>query len=701
MLLGATNIANLFQSQAPSPAPPGPPVPPVPGTGPSEERRPSHDDIQVTRTLGHRHATRSRTRTRSRVHLRGAYERGAHAPAGWSRYSPEEHPLAPHNLAKRGYHTFTCLRVPFHVNKRYSFVRELGVGAYGCVALAHDSETDQEVAIKKVANVFGREVLTRRALREVATLECLVGCSNVTELLDFDTSFVEFSEIYLVLRASDADLSQIIRSNQTLTEAHIKYFMVQLLRAIHYMHSIHILHRDLKPGNLLVNADCTLRVCDFGMARAFSCQPCEHSAISKVKDHQGCRLSDSTESPDSAGSQNSDTSLDVRNECAGQSSPRTLEINGSRPPSPYGASSRQVSSRFPSPSVAEDEDPMLQQIDTSGPIQFPGGPLTEYVATRWYRAPEVMLCFRGGYGPAMDMWSVGCIFAELLGGKPLFPGKDYMDQLALIRNVLGSPSSPVIEKIGSQKAKEHMESLPPCEKQSWSSLFPDAPEPAIDLLSRILHWDPSKRISAGEALAHPWLKRYRQASFSVKFPEPFSRFYDVELIRTPGEFKEALERESALVRETQAARKAESDKLAESAMSEDEQKSTGRSDQEMAHPPFATSTSPKHEWGAHTRPSSSQSGSTCEPSLGMQPYDWTPPSSFDSEPGMPVHLDHDESAAKHVQAPPLPDHQPAERVRNEHIVTPPEETPDQKKVQRKKSSEFSILNRARALMSWT
>ena len=615
MLLGAQQIANFFQSQPASPAsqqqqqPAGAPRP--------KERRASNDDIVGPRALWQRHATRSRTRTRSRVHLRGAYERSSHATSSRSRPLPDDHPLTAQNLAKRGYHTFQCLRVPFHVKKRYTFKRELGIGAYGCVALAYDAETHQDVAIKKVANVFGRELLTRRALREVTSLHYLRGCHNVSELLEFDTSFIEFSEIYLVLKASDADLSQIIRSNQTLTEAHIKYFMVQLLRAIHYMHSVHLLHRDLKPGNLLVNADCSLRVCDFGMARAFACPASAHNELRKEKAPMERTGSDES---DLGVAHPSGELLDAVPESGGGSSPETLDIGGSRAPSPCGASSRPHSSHFQLHASGEDEG--LKRIDTSGPIQFPGGPLTEYVSTRWYRAPEVMLCFQNGYGPPMDMWSVGCIFAELLNGKPLFPGKDYIDQLALIRQVLGAPSEQVIERIGSPKAKEHMQSLPLCSKVPWKTVLPNTPEPALDLLARLLHWDPSKRISAGEALAHPWLARYRDASFAIKMPEPFNRFDEVEMIRTPSEFKDALERESAIIDHERGPR----------AISSWDDGQTDSS-QVMVSP------ASKQEWTSHTRSGSPRSESTMDThkGLGMHTYDWTPPSSFDSEPGTPVH----------------------------------------------------------------
>lgn len=130
-----------------------------------------------------------------------------------------------------------------------------------------------------------------------------------------------------------ADLHQIIRSGQTLTNAHVQYFLYQLLRGCKYIHSANVIHRDLKPGNLLVNADCELKICDLGLSRAF-----ERSTI-----------------------------------------------------------------------PGEGEESVSH--------------LTEYVATRWYRAPEIMLSFRR-YGTGIDVWSIGCILGELLGGKPMFKGRE-------------------------------------------------------------------------------------------------------------------------------------------------------------------------------------------------------------------------------------------------------------------------------------
>lgn len=169
-----------------------------------------------------------------------------------------------------------------------------------------------------------------------------------------------FNEIFISQELMEADLHQIIRSEQPLSDAHYQYFIYQICRGLKYIHSANVLHRDLKPGNviliignLLVNADCELKICDFGLARG---------------------LTD-----------------------------------------------------------AQD-------------IGF----MTEYVATRWYRAPEIMLAFRN-YTKAIDMWSVGCILAELLGSKPLFKGRDYVDQLNQILGILGTPDDQTLNRIGSDR----------------------------------------------------------------------------------------------------------------------------------------------------------------------------------------------------------------------------------------------------------
>lgn len=130
--------------------------------------------------------------------------------------------------------------------------------------------------------------------------------------------------------------------------------------------------------------------------------------------------------------------------------------------------------------------------------------MTQYVATRWYRAPEIMLSFRH-YDKSVDIWSVGCIFAELLGRSPLFPGKDYMHQLRLIIDVIGTPNDQDIEYIESEKALRFIRSLPKKNPIPWRKLYPNASNLALDLLGQMLQFDPRKRCSVEDALSHPYL----------------------------------------------------------------------------------------------------------------------------------------------------------------------------------------------------
>ncbi|KIY48786.1 Pkinase-domain-containing protein [Fistulina hepatica ATCC 64428] len=133
--------------------------------------------------------------------------------------------------------------------------------------------------------------------------------------------------------------------------------------------------------------------------------------------------------------------------------------------------------------------------------------MTEYVATRWYRAPEVMLTFKE-YTRAIDMWSVGCVLAEMLSGKPLFPGRDYHHQLSLILDVLGTPSIDDFYAITSSRSREYIRALPFRKKRNFRQLFPDANPLAVDLMEKCLTFSPKRRIDVGEALKHPYLQPY-------------------------------------------------------------------------------------------------------------------------------------------------------------------------------------------------
>ncbi|KNE62993.1 CMGC/MAPK/P38 protein kinase [Allomyces macrogynus ATCC 38327] len=155
--------------------------------------------------------------------------------------------------------------------------------------------------------------------------------------------------------------------------------------------------------------------------------------------------------------------------------------------------------------------------------------MTGYVSTRYYRAPEIMLTWQK-YDNAVDIWSVGCIFAEMLTGKPLFPGKDHVNQFSIITELLGSPPENVVNTICSENTLKFVKSLPPREKQPFAEAFPDQDPVALDLLEKMLVFDSKERVTAAEALAHPYLALYHDESDEPVAESQFDwSFTDAEL----------------------------------------------------------------------------------------------------------------------------------------------------------------------------
>jgi len=297
----------------------------------------------------------------------------------------------------------------FEVDERYEVKKGVGQGAYGLICAANDTQTNEQVAVKKITNAFEDAIDCKRMLREMRLLRHF-NHENVLALKDIMVpppgAISEWKDVYLVTELMDTDLHYIIHSKQSLSDDHIQYFVYQILRGLKAVHSAKVLHRDLKPGNLLVNKNCDLKICDFGLARG---------------------------------------------------------------------------------------------VDQNGSQQ-----LTEYVVTRWYRAPE-LLVENETYGPEIDVWSVGCILAEFLGRKALFPGRDYLMQLRLIIETLGSPTPEDLSIISNPQAVEYIKNLPKKPRVPFSTLYPNASAEAIDLVEKMLVFDPRKRISAAKALEHKYL----------------------------------------------------------------------------------------------------------------------------------------------------------------------------------------------------
>ncbi|KAJ8901844.1 hypothetical protein NDN08_004049 [Rhodosorus marinus] len=150
--------------------------------------------------------------------------------------------------------------------------------------------------------------------------------------------------------------------------------------------------------------------------------------------------------------------------------------------------------------------------------------LTVYVATRWYRAPEIMLSCPS-YSKAVDVWSVGCILAEILGREPLFPGRDVIHQLNLVTDKIGKPTDEDMQHISSDHARRFIASLPNKPQMRFQDLYPGTRPDAIDLLEKMLVFNPDKRITVEQALKHPYLaplhdseeEKVSEAQFTFEF----------------------------------------------------------------------------------------------------------------------------------------------------------------------------------------
>ncbi|CAH1772299.1 unnamed protein product [Owenia fusiformis] len=300
-----------------------------------------------------------------------------------------------------------------HVTKKYEIKKRLGKGAYGIVWKALDKRTGEVVALKKIFDAFRNQTDAQRTFREIMFLQEFGDHNNIVKLHNVMRAEND-KDIYLVFEFMDTDLHNVIKRGNILKDVHKRYILYQLCKATKYLHSGNVIHRDQKPSNILLDGECFVKLCDFGLARSLS-------------------------------------QLDME----------------------------------------EGGDPNL----------------TEYVATRWYRAPEILLASHK-YTKGVDMWSVGCILGELLLGKPLFPGTSTLNQIERIMSTVPRPTKEDIESINSTYGASVLDKATRCPRKNLEEMIPDAPDDAIDMLKKLLHFNPGKRMTADEALRHPYLSRF-------------------------------------------------------------------------------------------------------------------------------------------------------------------------------------------------
>lgn len=285
--------------------------------------------------------------------------------------------------------------------ERYERVSKIGEGTYGVVYKACDRTNGRMLALKQIRLEQEEEGVPSTAIREISLLKEL----NHENIVSLEDVIHEEKKLYLVFEFLDLDLKKHMDAN---SQAYrdpllIKKYLFQMLEGIAYCHSHRILHRDLKPQNLLIDrATNTLKLADFGLARAFG---------------------------------------------------------------------------------------------------IPVRQYTHEVITLWYRAPEILLGSKH-YSTPVDLWSIGCIFAEMVNQKPLFAGDSEIDELFKIFQVLGTPDEESWPSV--TQLPEYNPVFPKWGRQNLAAFVPTLEPAGVDLLSRMLEYVPAKRITAKTALQHPY-----------------------------------------------------------------------------------------------------------------------------------------------------------------------------------------------------
>ncbi|CAH1776260.1 unnamed protein product [Owenia fusiformis] len=281
-------------------------------------------------------------------------------------------------------------------------IEKIGEGTYGVVYKAKDKTTGETVALKKIRLDTETEGVPSTAIREISLLKEL-NHPNIVRLHDVVHSE---KKLYLVFEYLDQDLKKYFDNSPAsgIPPQLVKSYLFQLLQGIAYCHSHRVLHRDLKPQNLLINSEGSIKLADFGLARAFG---------------------------------------------------------------------------------------------------VPVRTYTHEVVTLWYRAPEILLGSRF-YSTPVDVWSIGCIFAEMITRRPLFPGDSEIDELFRIFRTLGTPDESVWP--GVSQLPDYKSTFPKWEAQEVHKLVPTMDEDGHDLLSKMLIYEPSSRVSAKAALSHRYFR---------------------------------------------------------------------------------------------------------------------------------------------------------------------------------------------------
>ena len=433
---------------------------------------------------------------------------------------------------------------------RYEPIRVLGSGSYGKVVEAIDKTTKKNVAIKKINDLFVDIIDTKRILREITLLRFMKN-EFIVELLDiiYNKSEKDFDCLYLIFECLPSDLKKLIKSGNYLTLDDIRKYIYHILCGLKYIHSCAVLHRDLKPGNILLDHNYKIKICDFGLARCVN-RDTEDEIVEKIPEEKAIEQSKLDKHSEFLSKYAS--SITEKKENEDQKEEISINKEGN-------SSSKTTKNKIP---------PKLKFLKNQKKEQI----LSVHVVSRWYRAPELIL-IETNYTGSIDVWSVGCIFAELMmmikensptfmERTPLFPGKscfplsppgkntvkvnefgfpnEKADQLNVIFDVIGSPDEESMGFVTDPNAVLYLKSLSQKKKKkiNFKSKFPGSSDESLDLLQQMLIFNPNKRITVNECLEHPFFnsirdpKKEEEATFNLEFEFEKDNNLTVEKLRS-------------------------------------------------------------------------------------------------------------------------------------------------------------------------